>query len=146
MEHNVDLGIMFHYSRNPSIGELTRYKASLVLFIKDCIICWKFLYLSQKFEEIEDAATRRVFLGIPEFGWIALKKVFIAHNIQFTSPFNALPCIAMSVARKNSIFGPTLISTRVFPFEHDKLVAQNAFISLFWQSFDRPVRRSTLFQ
>ena len=53
---------------NPSIEELTRYKASLVLFIKDCIICWKYLYLSQKFEEIEDAATRRVFLDAVAHG------------------------------------------------------------------------------
>ena len=30
--------------------------------IKNCIICWNYLYLSQKLEEIEDAATRQVFL------------------------------------------------------------------------------------
>jgi hypothetical protein len=30
--------------------------------IKNCIICWNYLYLSQKLEEIEDAASRQVFL------------------------------------------------------------------------------------
>ena len=32
--------------------------------IKNCIICWNYLYLSQKLEEIEDAATRQVFLDL----------------------------------------------------------------------------------
>src|ERR1700752_2745154 len=30
--------------------------------IKNCIICWNYLYLSQKLEQIEDAVTRQVFL------------------------------------------------------------------------------------
>jgi TnpA family transposase len=36
--------------------------------IKNCIICWNYLYLSQKFEEIEDAATRQVFLDAVAHG------------------------------------------------------------------------------
>ena len=30
--------------------------------IKNCIICWNYLYLSQKLEKIEDVASRQVFL------------------------------------------------------------------------------------
>jgi hypothetical protein len=30
--------------------------------IKNCIICWNYLYLSQKLEETEDAASREAFL------------------------------------------------------------------------------------
>jgi len=30
--------------------------------IKNCIICWNYLHLSQKLEEIEDAASREAFL------------------------------------------------------------------------------------
>jgi len=30
--------------------------------IKNCIICWNYLYLSEELEEIEDAASRQVFL------------------------------------------------------------------------------------
>jgi TnpA family transposase len=36
--------------------------------IKNCIICWNYLYLSQKLEEIEDAATRQVFLDAVAHG------------------------------------------------------------------------------
>src|SRR5271165_3653865 len=36
--------------------------------IKNCIICWNYLYLSQKMEEIEDAATRQVFLDAVAHG------------------------------------------------------------------------------
>ena len=36
--------------------------------IKNCIICWNYLYLSQKLEEIEDAATRQVFLDAMAHG------------------------------------------------------------------------------
>jgi len=30
--------------------------------IKNCVICWNYLYRSEKFEEIVDAASRQVFL------------------------------------------------------------------------------------
>jgi hypothetical protein len=30
--------------------------------IKNCIICWNYLYLSQKLEDTEDAASREAFL------------------------------------------------------------------------------------
>ena len=30
--------------------------------IKNCIICWNYLYLSQKLEEIKDTASREAFL------------------------------------------------------------------------------------
>jgi len=36
--------------------------------IKNCIICWNYLYLAQKLEEIEDAATRQVFLDAVAHG------------------------------------------------------------------------------
>jgi hypothetical protein len=36
--------------------------------IKNCIICWNYLYLSQKLEEIEDAASRQVFLDAVAHG------------------------------------------------------------------------------
>ena len=36
--------------------------------LKNCIICWNYLYLSQKLEEIEDAATRQVFLDAVAHG------------------------------------------------------------------------------
>ena len=36
--------------------------------IKNCIIGWNYLYLSQKLEEIEDAATRQVFLDAVAHG------------------------------------------------------------------------------
>ena len=36
--------------------------------IKNCIICWNYLYLSQKLEEIEDAATRQLFLDAVAHG------------------------------------------------------------------------------
>ena len=36
--------------------------------IKNCIICWNYLYLSQKFEVTEDAATQRVFLDAVAHG------------------------------------------------------------------------------
>ena len=36
--------------------------------IQNCIICWNDLYLSQKLEEIEDAASRRVFLDAVAHG------------------------------------------------------------------------------
>jgi TnpA family transposase len=36
--------------------------------IKNCIICWNYLYLSQKLEEIEDAATRQMFLDAVAHG------------------------------------------------------------------------------
>ena len=36
--------------------------------IKNCIICWNYLYLSQKLEEIEDAASRHVFLDAVAHG------------------------------------------------------------------------------
>jgi hypothetical protein len=32
------------------------------LLIKNCIICWNYLYLSQKLEEIKDTASREAFL------------------------------------------------------------------------------------
>jgi len=36
--------------------------------IKNCIICWNYLYLSQKLEQIEDAVTRQVFLDAVAHG------------------------------------------------------------------------------
>ena len=36
--------------------------------IKNCIICWNYLYLSQKLEEMEDAAARRAFLDAVAHG------------------------------------------------------------------------------
>ena len=36
--------------------------------IKNCIICWNYLYLSQKLEEIEDAANREAFLDAVAHG------------------------------------------------------------------------------
>ena len=36
--------------------------------IKNCIICWNYLYLSQKLEEIEDAASREAFLDAVAHG------------------------------------------------------------------------------
>ena len=36
--------------------------------IKNCIICWNYLYLSQKLEEIEDAGSRQVFLDAVAHG------------------------------------------------------------------------------
>ena len=36
--------------------------------IKNCIICWNYLYLAQKLEEIEDAASRQVFLDAVAHG------------------------------------------------------------------------------
>ena len=36
--------------------------------IKNCIICWNYLYLSQKLKEIEDAATRQVFVDAVAHG------------------------------------------------------------------------------
>jgi hypothetical protein len=36
--------------------------------IKNCIICWNYIYLSQKLEEIEDAASRQVFLDAVAHG------------------------------------------------------------------------------
>ena len=36
--------------------------------IKNCIICWNYLYLSQKLEKIEDAASRQVFLDAVAHG------------------------------------------------------------------------------
>ena len=36
--------------------------------IKNCIICWNYLCLSQKLEEIEDAASRETFLDAMAHG------------------------------------------------------------------------------
>ena len=36
--------------------------------IKNCIICWNYLYLSQKLEEIKDAASRAAFLDVVAHG------------------------------------------------------------------------------
>jgi hypothetical protein len=36
--------------------------------IKNCIICWNYLYLSQRLEEIEDAASREAFLDAVAHG------------------------------------------------------------------------------
>ena len=36
--------------------------------IKNCIICWNYLYLSQKLEEIKDAASREVLLDAVAHG------------------------------------------------------------------------------
>jgi hypothetical protein len=36
--------------------------------IKNCIICWNYLYLSQKLQEIEDGASRQVFLDAVTHG------------------------------------------------------------------------------
>ena len=36
--------------------------------IKNCIICWNYLYLSQKLEEIEDTASREAFLDAVAHG------------------------------------------------------------------------------
>ena len=38
------------------------------LLIKNCIICWNYLYLSQKLEEIEDTASREAFLDAVAHG------------------------------------------------------------------------------
>ena len=40
----------------------------MMRLIKNCIICWNYLYLSQKLEEIEDAVTRQVFLDAVAHG------------------------------------------------------------------------------
>jgi hypothetical protein len=36
--------------------------------IKNCIICWNYLYLSQKLEEIKDTASREAFLDAVAHG------------------------------------------------------------------------------
>ena len=36
--------------------------------IKNCIICWNYLYLSQKLEEINDSADREAFLDAVAHG------------------------------------------------------------------------------
>ena len=36
--------------------------------IKNCVICWNYLYRSEKFEEIVDAASRQVFLDAVAHG------------------------------------------------------------------------------
>jgi Tn3 transposase DDE domain len=36
--------------------------------IKNCIICWNYLYLSQRLEEIEDAVSREAFLDAVAHG------------------------------------------------------------------------------
>jgi hypothetical protein len=36
--------------------------------IKNCIICWNYLYLSQKLEEIKDTAGRETFLDAVAYG------------------------------------------------------------------------------
>ena len=36
--------------------------------IKNCIICWNYLYLSQRLEEIEDFASREAFLDAVAHG------------------------------------------------------------------------------
>jgi len=45
------------------------------LLIKNCIICWNYLYLSQRLEEIEDTASREAFLDAvahgSAFAWAA---------------------------------------------------------------------------
>ena len=38
------------------------------LLIKNCIICWNYLYLSQKLEEIKDTASREAFLDAVAHG------------------------------------------------------------------------------
>ena len=38
------------------------------LLIKNCIICWNYLYLSQKLEEIKDTASREAFFDAVAHG------------------------------------------------------------------------------
>ena len=38
------------------------------LLIKNCIICWNYLYLSQKLEEMKDTASREAFLDAVAHG------------------------------------------------------------------------------
>ena len=38
------------------------------LLIKNCIICWNYLYLSQKLEEIKETASREAFLDAVAHG------------------------------------------------------------------------------
>ena len=39
------------------------------LLIKNCIICWNYLYLSQNLEEIKDTANRDAFLDALAVAW-----------------------------------------------------------------------------
>ena len=39
--------------------------------IKNCIICWNYLYLSQKFADIDDPVKREEFLKALAHGWAA---------------------------------------------------------------------------
>ena len=48
--------------RSPSLAEACK------LLIKNCIICWNYLYLSQKLEEIKDTASREAFLDAVAHG------------------------------------------------------------------------------
>jgi hypothetical protein len=44
--------------------------------IKNCIICWNYLYLSQKLEEITDSADRKAFLDAVPHGSAAAWRHF----------------------------------------------------------------------
>jgi hypothetical protein len=50
--------------------------------IKNCIICWNYLYLSQKLEEIADAESREPFLDAVAHGsTVAWQHLNPAHRV-----------------------------------------------------------------
>src|SRR6202035_3029638 len=72
------------------------------LLIKNCIICWNYLYLSQKLEEIKDTASREAFLDA----------VAMARRL----PGSTSTCSASMTSRTRSFrFGATLSPLIVVP-------------------------------
>ena len=72
--------------------------------IKNCIICWNYLYLSQELEEIEDAASRQVFLDAVAHGSV----ISWQHIIHWP----AKHCTATTVNRPSGFSGLDLSAVR----------------------------------
>ena len=68
--------------------------------IKNCIICWNYLYLSQKLENSEDTAIREAFLEAVANGSAAaftLSGTSVPSNRRNAHSNQPLPCLRLSV-------------------------------------------------